>query len=104
MTGEGTGKIGVQSGAENVAIAKEAVVKGDEKDVKSIKQLRGKCLQWKFNLGSVVLSVVWFRLTLRVTQKDPWQLWAPYLAIWVRGMETEPINNFEINAALLVFL
>lgn len=45
MTGEGTGKVGVQTGAENVANAKEAVVKRDEKDVKdveSVKQLRGK--------------------------------------------------------------
>ena len=45
MTGEGTGKIGAQSGAENVVIPKEAVVKGDEKDAKdadSVKQLRGK--------------------------------------------------------------
>lgn len=45
MTGEGTGKIGVLSGAENVAIQKEAEVKGDEKDAKdveSVKQLRGK--------------------------------------------------------------
>ena len=45
MTGEGTGKTGAQAGAENVANAKEAVVKRDEKDVKdaeSVKQLRGK--------------------------------------------------------------
>ena len=45
MTGEGTGKIGAQSGAENVVIPKEAVVKGDEKEAKdadSVKQLRGK--------------------------------------------------------------
>ena len=45
MTGEGTGKIGAQSGAENVAISNEAVVNKDEndvKDVESVKQLRGK--------------------------------------------------------------
>lgn len=45
MTGEGTGKIGVQSSAESVAIPKEAVVKTDEKDVKdaeSVTQIRGK--------------------------------------------------------------
>jgi len=45
MTSEGTGKIGVQSSAESVAIAKEAVVKTDEKDVKdaeSVTQIRGK--------------------------------------------------------------
>ena len=44
MTGEGTGKIGAQSSAENVPIPKEAVVKRDEKDVKDVesaKQLRG---------------------------------------------------------------
>lgn len=47
MTGEGTGKISVQSGAETVVMTKEAVVKRDEKDVKdagSVKQLRGKYL------------------------------------------------------------
>ena len=45
MTDERTGKIGVQSGAENVAISKEAEVNRDEKDTKdaeSVKQLRGK--------------------------------------------------------------
>lgn len=45
MTDEGTGKIGARSGAENVAMQKEAVVKRDEKDAKdveSVKQLRGK--------------------------------------------------------------
>jgi len=42
MTGEGTGKIGAQSSAENVAIPKEAVVKRDEKDAEIAKQLKGK--------------------------------------------------------------
>jgi len=47
MTGEGSGKISVQSGAETVVMTKEAVVKRDEKNVKdaeSVKQLRGKYL------------------------------------------------------------
>ena len=44
MTGEGTGKIGAQSSAENIPIPKEAFVKRDEKDVESAKQLRGKYL------------------------------------------------------------
>ena len=42
MTDERTGKIGVQSGAENVAISKEAEVKRDAKDAESVKQLRGE--------------------------------------------------------------